>query len=71
MSLQALRHIFRQALRSSRVKVLGRFALDDAEKREQYRQLGFRRVQEFTWDTCASRLLAAMKQAPPQRSERV
>jgi glycosyltransferase involved in cell wall biosynthesis len=37
--------------------------LDNIERREQYRQLGFQRVQQFTWETCASRLLASMKEA--------
>ncbi len=38
-------------------------ALDEVEKREQYRRLGFLRVQQFTWEACASRLLAGMKEA--------
>jgi glycosyltransferase involved in cell wall biosynthesis len=38
-------------------------ALNDPEKREHYRQLGFQRVQQFTWQACASRLLASMKEA--------
>jgi glycosyltransferase involved in cell wall biosynthesis len=37
--------------------------LDNIERREQYRQLGFQRVQQFTWETCASRLLVSMKEA--------
>lgn len=37
--------------------------LDNIERREQYRQLGFQRVQQFTWETCASKLLASMKEA--------
>lgn len=38
-------------------------ALNDLEKRERYRQRGFQRVQQFTWQACASRLLASMKEA--------
>jgi glycosyltransferase involved in cell wall biosynthesis len=38
-------------------------ALDNIEKSEQYRQLGFQRVQQFTWQACASRLLASMEAA--------
>ena len=37
--------------------------LNHVEKREQYRRLGFQRVQQFTWDACASRLLARMKES--------
>jgi glycosyltransferase involved in cell wall biosynthesis len=36
---------------------------DNIEKREQYRRLGFQRVQSFTWEACSSRLLANMKEA--------
>jgi glycosyltransferase involved in cell wall biosynthesis len=38
-------------------------ALNNVEKRERYRQLGFQRVQQFTWTACASRLLEALRQA--------
>jgi glycosyltransferase involved in cell wall biosynthesis len=37
--------------------------LDNIEMREQYRRLGFQRVQQFTWQACVSRLLASMKEA--------
>jgi glycosyltransferase involved in cell wall biosynthesis len=38
-------------------------ALNDVEQRAHYRRLGFQRVQQFTWEACASRLLASMKEA--------
>jgi glycosyltransferase involved in cell wall biosynthesis len=35
-------------------------SLHNVKTREQHRQLGFRRAQQFTWEACASRLLASM-----------
>ena len=37
-------------------------SLDTIGTREHYRQLGFQRIQQFTWEACAGRLLAAFKQ---------
>jgi glycosyltransferase involved in cell wall biosynthesis len=38
-------------------------ALNDVAISEQYRRSGFQRVQQFTWEACASRLLASMKES--------
>jgi glycosyltransferase involved in cell wall biosynthesis len=38
-------------------------SLQNVKTREQHRQLGFRRARQFTWEACASRLLASMKLA--------